>query len=359
MTRQTGDHRKAVNDMAALKVRVGAGAGLVTRRGEAVLFIPEPGENGEALIESFRDGTTETMLDVIAETVVAEGFIVPPFALIVIAGAKVQLRVFGDLEVTTTLATAPMLSGKGSGTWVDHFGALIDEVVVTCGTPADARTDLDAGTVLGGGVELLASTGPAAATKPKLAAEPATVPDVEPETTREAQPEIVPVVGSATEQAVEAETDWAPPPGPAAMPPPPHAIDLVAPSGSNTLAPDAAGELQAELTTFVLEFDDGSVTEAVGSLVLGRKPIVEDVHEVSMPVQGDRVSRTHLRVQLVDGELSVADLDSRNGSVVVWAETGDPQELVADSCIRVGAGDRVVFGSRAFTVREGEVASDD
>ncbi len=351
--------------MAALTVRVGTGTGLVTRRGEAVLYIPEPGENSSALLESFRTGAPATMLDSIGETVVAEGFNVAPFALVVVADSKVQLRVFGDLEVTTTLRTAPMLSGRGSGTWVDHFGALIDDVTVHCGEGADERTDLVAGTVLGGGIELIV-----AEASPASVREPASEPELpvelasDPVAPAELEPEPEPYNQAHLLEAFEDEppmpqADWAPPAPPVSMPPPPGATDLVTPVGSHTLAPEMAGALRAELTGFVLAFDDGSVVDVAGSLVLGRKPIVEDVREVGVPVEGDRVSRTHIRVGVTNDELFVTDLNSRNGSAVVWAQNGEPEQLIADTAMQIGIGDRVVFGSQAFTVQAREVVSDD
>ncbi len=364
--------------MAALRVRVGTGAGLVTRKGEAVLFVPEPGDNGDALLESFRNGAPATMLDTIGETVVAEGFNVAPFALVVVADSKVQLRVFGDLEVTTTLRTAPMLSGKGSGTWVDHFGALLDEVTILCGASADDRTELIEGTVLSGGIELIvAQASPPheqSTPEPEVLPEPEPEPEVLPEPEPEPEPEPynqAHLLEAFEDEVSTPQADWAPPEPPAphsspsgpsapsAVPPPPGATDLVTPVGSHTLAPEMAGALRAELTSYVLVFDDGTAAEVTGSIVLGRKPIVEDVREVGVPVEGDRVSRTHLRVGVKNDELFVTDLGSRNGSAVVWAASGEPEQLVADTAMHIGIGDRVVFGSQAFTVQDGEAVSDD
>lgn len=363
--------------MAALRVRVGTGTGLVARKGAALLYVPEPAENSSALLESFRSGEPVTMLDSIGETVVAEGFTVAPFALVVVVDSKVQLRVFGDLEVTTTLRTAPMLSGKGSGTWVDHFGALIDEVTVHCGEDADERTDLIEGTVLGGGIELIVAQASPPPEEPAVSetvseaeapVEPepvaASLPEAAPEPEPEHEPEPEPYNQAHLLEAFEDETptpqaDWAPPAPPVSMPPPPGATDLVTPVESHTLVPEMAGALRAELTSFVLAFDDGSAVDVADSIVLGRKPIVEDVREVGVPVEGDRVSRTHLRVGVTNDDLFVTDLNSRNGSAVVWAETGEPEQLVADTAMHIGIGDRVVFGSQAFTVQAGEKVSDD
>lgn len=282
-----------MTNMIDIKVRVGPGDGIICRSGDTTLFVPVATDQVASLVDVFRDATPESVWDDIADFVVQLDFGSPAFALVAVSAERTRLRVFGDIEVTSDLATVPMLSGRGSRTWVDHATASPERFSIVSGAAANTLTDLADGTVIGGGL----------------------------------------LIEVAPTKSIESE-----------------APKRSGESCCLTLVPEAVSTLRSTLPLFGLRFDDGVVTPVNSPLVLGRKPLIDDVREVAVPVSGDRVSRTHLRVEQADGGVIVRDLGSHNGSAVIWASSGDTEELVAGEPVVVAVGDRVFIGSEAFTV---------
>ncbi|MFC6355197.1 FHA domain-containing protein [Luethyella okanaganae] len=106
-----------------------------------------------------------------------------------------------------------------------------------------------------------------------------------------------------------------------------------------------------------LVLPDGVEIEVTGSLVLGRDPgAVETRPHAELRALDDpsrSVSKTHLLVDLEGGELSVLDLHSTNGVVVVGVD-GSETELEPGSRWVVRSGDTLKLGEFSFrVVRDG------
>lgn len=131
------------------------GNGLLVRRGDALLYTPQP---DHTLIEAFTTSTVGHELQALASATVAAGFDVAPFVCLRWDG-DLRVMAFGDIAVETDQPTLPMLSGAGSRTWVEHTVSLAASAVIeVAGTDADAGTRLVDGTVLAGGFRLELST---------------------------------------------------------------------------------------------------------------------------------------------------------------------------------------------------------
>ncbi len=147
------------------QLAVDAGDGLLMRHRDVVLFVPRVDENAEALVDVVRanGGVVDATFDALADRVVELQFAVPDFACVGL-GERLKIRVFGGIEVVTDLASAPMLSGAGSTTWVEHGAALPADGGVTVsighesptGNADRPSTDLVEGRVPAGGFRLLA-----------------------------------------------------------------------------------------------------------------------------------------------------------------------------------------------------------
>lgn len=104
-----------------------------------------------------------------------DGGVERPSFVLVTWSAGLDLTVFGDLEVSSDLPSAPGLSGARSGTWVDHHVAVLpDGARVWAGAPPMAGTNLTAGVVPASGFALhLITTSTRTAPAPVHANEPA------------------------------------------------------------------------------------------------------------------------------------------------------------------------------------------
>lgn len=88
-------------------------------------------------------------------------------------------------------------------------------------------------------------------------------------------------------------------------------------------------------------------------MILGRNPGPSgSPGEILVSVGADQssVSKTHARLDVVDGLLTVTDLDSRFGTAVVTA-SGDVIECEPRVAVRVHDGWEIEFGSCVITVR--------
>lgn len=104
-----------------LAVGVASATGLLARRREGLLFASGTTFAGwPQLAERFvNEDDIEAARDAVIAEVVAASFAIDPFALITWSDA-VHVHVLGDISLTTDLPTLPMLSGRGSATWVEH-----------------------------------------------------------------------------------------------------------------------------------------------------------------------------------------------------------------------------------------------
>ncbi|WP_022886510.1 FHA domain-containing protein [Glaciibacter superstes] len=100
-------------------------------------------------------------------------------------------------------------------------------------------------------------------------------------------------------------------------------------------------------TAWRLAFADGQSIEATGSLILGRDPATVPArqHARLVPVtdQAKSVSKTHAIIDLEGGELSVTDLHSTNGVIVIEAD-GTETDLEPGGRATVRHGSRLLLG---------------
>ena len=135
-------------------VSVVSGAGILVRRPTAVFFSPvaPDDESVASLLLAFESAADDGSAAVaVTEAVVAAAFDAAPFAVVTWTGG-LELVVLGGVEVRTDHPTLPMLSGAGSGSWVERRLATVDgTVTVSVGGPVDDGTDLALGRVRAGG----------------------------------------------------------------------------------------------------------------------------------------------------------------------------------------------------------------
>jgi hypothetical protein len=135
-------------------VSVVPGAGILVRRPAAVFFSPvaPDDESIAALLLAFESAADDGSASAaVTEAVVAAAFEAAPFAVVTWTGG-LELVVLGGVEVRTDHPTLPMLSGAGSGSWVERrLGTLDGTVTVSVGGPVDDGTDLALGRVRAGG----------------------------------------------------------------------------------------------------------------------------------------------------------------------------------------------------------------
>jgi hypothetical protein len=169
-------------------VRLAPGAGILARRGDALLYLPE---RDDRLVEAFTDGPEGGELQALASATVAAGFEVGPYAAVG-WGPTVRVMAFGAVAVETDQPSLPMLTGAGSRTWVEHSLTVDTTAAITVGADevaVDPATDLTAGVALAGAFRLELTT--ATSTTDSPVAEPAArvaEPAVEPTVEREADP---------------------------------------------------------------------------------------------------------------------------------------------------------------------------
>lgn len=312
-----------------MNVHTSPGVGLLSRRADALLFIPDPGPNSEQLLEAFANASEGGELDALADATVDAELDVPSFAAIQ-KGQDIVLRVFGDVELRTDVSSVPMLSAAASTTWVEHrVHGSPDVVVVDCGAGApDTRTNVVLGVVNAGGFAVSLS-GPTDRERADL--EP-----TKPETTD-------PLVSKAE-------------------------VEGLSSPGDETSVEEKSELLEYVLGAFPkpvveeeprqpgqLVFDDGQIHVLTGDVVVGRNPIEKASAAKAEPliIAGDRVSRSHLKVCVTGDQVWVEDCDSRNGSVLIGSPDGEPFKLLANSPQEVEDGAVVYLGSRSFTFTKG------
>jgi len=199
-------------------VRLAPGAGILARRGDALLYLPE---RDERLVEAFTTGPDGGELQAVASATVAAGFEVAAYAAVG-WGPTVRVMAFGAVAVETDQPSLPMLTGAGSRTWVEHSLTVDTTAVISVGdgeVAVDPSTDLAAGVALAGGFRLeLAAT--AAPLDP-----PAEIEEVEPAQLEPAEPVADPEVDPTTSVSRTAPPTSPPTPSPEPSPEPAVAGD--------------------------------------------------------------------------------------------------------------------------------------
>lgn len=106
-------------------------------------------------------------------------------------------------------------------------------------------------------------------------------------------------------------------------------------------------------TSVAIRLDTGAAITIAGPTVLGRNPASPAgsppcaVHAIDDPEMS--VSKTHLWLAVIDGELMIEDLGSSNGTVVVDA-SGARREALPGTRVAVPAGATVTIGDRSFRI---------
>lgn len=302
-----------MGEAVATAVAVGAGHGRLVVREGALLWVPEPGDETEALLGAFGSVPPAEVVDAITTHLAAEDYAVPAFVCLRWA-VRITAVVFGDVELRSDDPLAGPLNGKHADTWIEHtMPDLTDAITFESGS-VDDDTDLVAGTIPAGGfrVELVG------------------LPDVPDDVT---SPFELPTdVTGELVPAVHCQQGHPNPPTTASCR---WCGGLVAPGQSPTNVP------RPSLGTLVL--DDGTVLNLVCEYVFGRRPPMEGP---AAPVQldGAKVSRAHARVVLRGWDVLVEDLGSTNGTYVVGWGGGEPLRIDPEVPVRIEPGATIYVG---------------
>ena len=158
--------------------------------------------------------------------------------------------------------------------------------------------------------------------------------------------------------AAPAAPVFVPAPTPASAPVVPSA-PVTPPSTPAVFAPDNGGDDDLDNTIVVdrrpvvpwrLRTDDGFVASLTASkVVLGRNPASSemDVQAIAIPDSTKTLSKTHARLELVDGSWTLTDLHSTNGVIVIAA---DGSETLIDVDQTVPLQSRFLLGKVGMAV---------
>jgi hypothetical protein len=344
-----------------LRLHVDPGDGVVAKLGDVVVMAVPAGVEHEAvlggllsIIEGDFVGRGPAAVRPMARRIAAllsscEPESVPPFCVLAEAEGGVAVFLHGALDVE---ATGPRgterLSGRDATTWVDRIlKAGFDRLaVVPAGnatvTP-DPRSDLRAGVVRGGGLTLRprqaaadmppAKVPAAAAEAPPVEAPPAPAP---PPPSEPLAAEPLPTGVRATRVSSDAGAQHGEP-EPGAEPGP---------------APERSGPTRT-LAGFLI-FDDGSAVVLDDDYVLGREPEgdpeVQQGRAKALVVDDPSlmVSRVHARISVRDGEVTVVDANSANGTLVAGPDDDGWSPLEPDSPLAIVPGTRILLGERSL-----------
>ncbi len=347
----------------ALSVAVAPGTGLIARRDQTLLFLPEPDDRAKILLDAFSHGPVEDIWDRLAESVIDQEFDVCAFSCVT-AAEQIEIRVFGSTHLDTDLRSAPMLSGSGSGTWVEHrvHGHPHSATITTGTDDVDQVTSLNDGIVHAGGFTAALVE---QHRRPEQQQGRPTAIDIP----RPDESELLSYVQGLTESDTEVEPDDVP--------------------ADTTLEPEAVAELASNLpmvaarvcksghanapsrtscaicdvflpagddgVTFAprpslgsLVFDDDQVVELTADVMVGRNPSRNGDNWIAVAIDGDRISRTHLTVRCSDWDVLLEDAGSHNGTVIVPSDGSQPVALVAGTPYLIEPGSKVYFGSSSF-----------
>jgi hypothetical protein len=354
-----------------------SGDGLLARRGGLVAVTDGSASGSDPLLEALAETATaagdgaELVLRVARAAlgrpghpawacagVTADGGV----AVLVHGQAVAHVRVAGGPDVTLSVSSSMLPVSR------TFLGAAI-RLDLAIGEPAmpDPRLHLGDGVIRGGGLALtlsadvLATAAAAPGPRPPAGAHRAPAAPAAP--VREAPVAAAPV--PAVPELAAPAAFAGPGPGPVG------AGSVAAPrtgamGTDRTVAdrhPDTIGLAMGDLLAGVrgeaarpafgaLVLDDGTRFVLDGDYVLGREPVLDgDVmagraKPIRISDPDGTVSRLHLRVALVGGQVEVSDLGSANGSVVIMAGEERPlapfQPTVIEPGTRIGIGQRSV-----------------
>lgn len=143
--------------MFSPRLTVAPGTGLLLRRPNCILFVPDA-DGVEPLTAEALNAPPNTIADVVVEFVLAQPDGAPSFVFIewpTDESGVLHLLVRGGAAMSSDLPSCPELSGAGSATWVEHrTPRLPASACLSSGEAAIASTDLELGLIPAGGFEL-------------------------------------------------------------------------------------------------------------------------------------------------------------------------------------------------------------
>lgn len=377
-------------------VRVRPGDGRLCRTPVGVVFAPEVADGWDEVVAAAMT-TVEGDLVATVAAVLSRLELDAPGLVVIAWRPRLAVLVFGDVELRSDHPAVPLLSGRGSRTWVEHsLPGGVEEFQLSVQPPdAGDDTDLWGGVVPAGGlcVEMSGAAGTDVPPIARTVASPVgrttaspVEPPVAPAVASPVEPAVAPAVASPVEPAVAPPVAPSSGPqstvGPSVTPPPPAPsgaaaqppsapspspsrtlVDAVrctgghhSPPGSSScrdcgalLPPNAPIEAVPRPPIGLLVFDDGVEVVLEADLVLGRRP--PDDGRATYAVEGDRVSRHHAELRVVGWDVHLYDPGSRNGTYVVTPGGTEPSRIEVDVPTRLESGSRVYLGTRSFTFR--------
>ena len=139
------------------RVALGDGTGCVARRPDGLVFAvaTDRWQGWAAALDAFVDAAnTADAIDALLVEVVDAGLVVDPF-VVVHWSTPGRALVFGDVDLTSDMATLGRLSGVGSGGWVEHpFNVPVAGCVLRAGAEPQRPSRHEAGIVAAGGFRL-------------------------------------------------------------------------------------------------------------------------------------------------------------------------------------------------------------
>ncbi|MEP7114109.1 MAG: FHA domain-containing protein [Ilumatobacteraceae bacterium] len=360
-----------------VRLVVTAGAGLLARRDDALLFASSTTwDHWSDVLERFADAArTDVAVDIFLGEVVAASFEVDAFVLLTWSSSSLAI-VFGDIELTSDLSAMPMISGRGSTTWVEHRLVVPEQGCrLHAGVAVTGPGRLTGGIVPGDGFELILQRNEALVDQVSVPlTEPLAEPLAEPADGRaDAWAALHDAAGGnwmdeslglppkVTAQPLVAVPVPAPPeplPAPPATPPPkrpsgPPPMPVFDPE--TTLGPDEpvatvpVAPAIAVAAIGVVELPDGNRLPIRGTVVLGRHPdaaaarVDGDAVLCRLDVGAD-VSRTHLVVRANGPTIEAIDCGSSGHTVLMSAGTDEPVLLEPWVPHELTAGDTLYLG---------------
>ncbi len=390
----------------AVRVGVIAGDGAVLRLGETVVVVGVAGAVSLSLIDQLTETvdshTGEERIRELARLVLAADD-APPLAVVSLGAEEASIFLYGDIDLVTP-------AGRVRGS--DHVLGVTESAALEPGfsvTPRDQPApelaewnDLLAGRVPGGGVVVGTAVGALAQPEPEPEPEPRPaivlpddgdegdttemyiVTDLEPEDADDAPFESLsltedadlsdrsplPIIDAETESAAEPEPDRP------AYEEPVHVLGVYSPRGFFN-HPDArycsrtGVKMGASHTKVLVEgprpplgvitLDDGSTLTVQWNTVIGRDPATDDRvrRDQAAPFvvsdEAQSVSRRHALLELVDWDVLISDLGSRNQTYIQAGADQPLRALASGEKTVLKSGTIVHIGNRSFVYNEHHV----
>ena len=302
--------------LGADRVSVAPGSGLLARRPSALLFVPEATAAADGLLSTFEHADDDSIAAAVTQAVVDASFATAPFVLLNWSD-RLHVVALGAVEVHTDHPSLPMLSGAGSGSWVERsvdVGAHVVEV--RCGEAASVGTDLRLGRVSASGFAAVFSGTPTDDAGPAMShATSASATDDPPSQRTSGSPLAPPDLG------VPVDAD---PPAPPTVPDsraaatPEPTVDAAAPDAIRPIATDRLAALRAAMGAATAHVDQAIQPEAV-------EP---DPIDAAVPAA--------LATEFVDDEVTLAPHDPVPLDASLHGSTDDQAPFVA--ALRCGRG---------------------